>query len=201
MSPASGIYYRSRIIHGDLFAANEKLTGQLGPNGGWIQTLKVALTALANLADLEGALRPLYEDNPRIGTWMKELRPSLDFAKYLRNVYVGHINEDLIAKTHEWRPEVRALPEQRTLTATALLNVFVLETAINTYVAPDGSHGMFATETDLVYPPDMQRFCAWLSDAVRLAIRVTDALGEVTIRRLSRSAKGLRCWRLSRRRD
>src|SRR5690606_15697343 len=98
--------------------------------------------------------------------------------KYLRNVYVGHIDPRLICKAYEWRPEMRALPEQRDLAATLLLNIYVLETAINTYVAPDGSHGMFPSETDLVYPPDMERFCTWLSGAVRLAIKITDALGE-----------------------
>jgi hypothetical protein len=56
----------------------------------------------------------------------------------------------------------------------------VLETAINTYVAADGSHGMFSSETDLIYPPDMERFCAWISATVQFAIKACDLLGHIT---------------------
>lgn len=180
MKPIEKIYFTSRIIHGDLSAADEELTGQLGPTGTWIPFVKTTLMALGNLADLEGAMRSLYRDAPELAEQTKALDADLQFAKYLRNVFGGHLNEALIAKAYEWRPELRMLPDIRELNGTVMLNVFVLETAINTYVALDGQHGMFASETDLVYPPDMERFCTWLSTTVRSAIRICDMLGEVT---------------------
>lgn len=111
---------------------------------------------------------------------MKCLEADLRFAKYLRNVFAGHLNDDLITKTYEWRPELRSLPEKRVIYGTIALNIFVLETAINTYVTADGSHGMFPSETDLVYPPDMERFCTWLSATIRSAIEACDLLGQIT---------------------
>lgn len=180
MTPIEKIYFTSRIIHGDLSSADGELTGQLGPTGTWVPFVKTALMALGNLADLESAMRSLYRDAPQLAEQTKALETDLQFAKYLRNVFGGHLNETLMAKAYEWRPELRMLPDIRELNGTVMLNVFVLETAINTYVAPDDQHGMFSSETDLVYPPDMERFCTWLSTTVRAAIRICDALGELT---------------------
>ncbi len=180
MTPSEGIYFRSRIIHGDLFAARARLGDQLDPSGEWVLIVKQALVTLGNLADLEGALRPLYRNNLDFAGRVKSSSPDLHFAKYLRNVFGGHINEDLIGKAYEWRPELRMLPGIRELNGTVALNLFVLETAINTYVAEDGRHGMFSSETDLVYPPDNERFCAWLTGAMGAAIQICDALGEIT---------------------
>lgn len=134
MQSIEGIYFRSRIIHGDLFVADTELSGQLGPTGTWIPFLKTALLSLGELADLEPKLRSLYREHPVLGEAMKGLEHDLRFTKYLRNVFVGHVNDELIAKTYEWRPELRGLPEERALNGTFALNLFVLETAINTYV-------------------------------------------------------------------
>ena len=175
-----GIYFRSRVIHGDLMAADTEMTGQVGPTGTWIPFLKTALMSLGDLSDLESQLRSLYRDHPNLGEAMKRIEVDLRFAKYLRNVFVGHLNDELITKTYEWRPELRNLPKIREANGTIMLNLFVLETAINTYVATDGTHGMFSSETDLVYPPDMERFSTWLSDTVRSAIKACDLLGYIT---------------------
>ncbi|WP_051908556.1 MULTISPECIES: hypothetical protein [Sphingomonadaceae] len=174
------IYFRSRILHGDLFLADSDLSAGTKLSSRWVAACKTALVALGELADLAPALQPLYREYPSLGETVKELASALRFAKYLRNVFAGHINDALIAKTYEWRPELRALPDKRDLTATAILNLFVLETAINTYVTEDGSHGMFESETDLLYPPDMERFLAWLSSTIRSAIQLCDDLGAAT---------------------
>ncbi len=180
MSPIEVLYFQSRIVHGDLLIVDSELTGLKGPEGPWIPFVKSSLVSLGNLADLEGPMRSLYRDHPALAQQMKTISDDLAFAKYLRNVFGGHINPGVIAKAYEWRPELRKLPQIREIAGTAMLNVYVLETAINTYVAPDGSHGMFTSETDLLYPPDMERFCAWLSTAVRTAIKVCDSLGRIT---------------------
>jgi hypothetical protein len=51
------------------------------------------------------------------------------------------------------------------------VNIFILETAINTYVGEDGKHKVFASETDLLYPPDWKRFVDYLEVSIRAAIR------------------------------
>lgn len=125
-------------------------------------------------------MRSLYRETPDLAKQIKALDADLQFAKYLRNVFGRHLNDTLIGKAYEWRPDLRMLADVRELNGTVMLNVFVIETAINTYVAPNGEHGMFSPETDLVYLPDMERFCKWLSTTVRGAIRICDMLGEMT---------------------
>lgn len=137
--------------------------------------------ALGNLADLEGPLRSLYRDRPDLGAAIRAIEPDLSFAKYLRNVFAGHINDQLIAKSYEWRTELRSLSKIRELSGTIMLNLYVLETAINSYVGLDGRHGKFSSETDLVYPPDMERFSVWLRETIRAAQRVCNDLGAITL--------------------
>jgi hypothetical protein len=75
--------------------------GQLGPSGTWVPFLKIALMSLGELADLEPQMRSLYRDHLELSKAMKKLEADLRFAKYLRNVFAGHLNDDLIAKTYE----------------------------------------------------------------------------------------------------
>lgn len=177
MTPMEGLYFRSRIIHGDLLIVDGELGGQTGPQGIWFPFVKAALIALANLSDLEGVMRPLFQEHPDLAESNRAISGDLRFAKYLRNVFAGHLNQSLFAKAYIWRPEIRKIPDIREFDGTVMLNVYVLETAINTYVATDGSHGMFPSETDLIYPPDMKRFCEWLSTTVRSGIKLCDDLG------------------------
>src|SRR3546814_18004307 len=107
MTPIEKIYFTSRIIHGDLSSAESELTGQLGPTGTWIPFIKTALMALGNLADLEGPMRFLYRDAPALAEQMKALDADLQFAKYLRNVFGGHLKETLMAKASERSEERR----------------------------------------------------------------------------------------------
>lgn len=180
MIPSENLYFQSRVIHGDLLAAHNELVNLVDPSGTWMTFVKSELIALANLVDIEGPMRLLYRDHIDLAAAIKAAMPDLQFAKYLRNVFAGHINDDLIAKAYEWRPELRVLPEKRDLRGTVALNLFLLETAINSYIAADGSHGMFESETDLVYPPDMTRFCAWLSKTTIDAIAICDKVGAAT---------------------
>lgn len=47
------------------------------------------------------------------------------------------------------------------------MNVWLLGATINTHVNPDGSHKFSPTETDLMYPPDWERFIKVIEETVR----------------------------------
>jgi len=55
-------------------------------------------------------------------------------------------------------------------------NLFILETAINTYVDPNEKLKFFESETDLMYPPDMKRFLGFLEVSVRTSIGYLNGL-------------------------
>lgn len=129
--------------------------------------LKSALITLANVHDFELTLRSSYKDQPEPSGIYKPLRKNFDFAKYLRNKFVGHIHPELLTKALEWQPTLRRIAaDVHDPKIMALVNLWLLETAINTYVEADGKHKIFDGETDLMYPPDWERFVGFLQSSV-----------------------------------
>jgi hypothetical protein len=130
--------------------------------------LKSALVTLANVCDFEGTVRASYKEFGEPGAVFKRLRKQFELAKYLRNKFVGHIHPELLAKALEWQPTLRqVLPSGDDPNVMVLVNLWLLETAINTYVDGDGKHKVFPSETDLMYPPDWQRFAGYLVSTIR----------------------------------
>jgi len=142
--------------------------------------LKAALVSLANVADLEPTLRATYKLQPGPSQIIKPLIKKLAFAKYLRNKYVGHIHPLLIAKAIEWQPLLRHTPGNLADPKFAqLLNLWLLETTINTYVDDNEKHKLFESETDLMYPPDWQRFLGFLEETIRGSISYLKLLVQI----------------------
>ncbi len=165
---------------GDLAVVDSHLTeaGINEPSGMII--LKAALVALANVADFEPTVRPTYKAQPEPSGIIKPLRRNLAFAKYLRNKLIGHVHPELVAKAIEWQPVLRQAPKHHGDPKFALLvNLWLLETTINTYVNPDGTHKFFDTETDLMYPPDWKRFVDFLEETIRSSLAYLSRLHEL----------------------
>lgn len=136
-----------------------------------VACIKNSFLVLANLVDFERTVRSIYKEHNTLSSLFKEKKPNYEFAKYLRNNFVGHINLELIEKAIEWRPELRYLIARMDDPKFMLMvNIFVLETAINTYVGEDGKHKVFESETNLAYPSDLKRFVDYLEVSIRSAI-------------------------------
>jgi len=130
--------------------------------------LKSALVTLANVCDFEATARASYKEFAKPAAVFKPLRKQFELAKYLRNKFVGHIHPELLAKALEWQPTLRqVLPSGNDPRVMLLVNLWLLETAINTYVESDGTHKVFASELDLMYPPDWERFARYLESTIR----------------------------------
>jgi hypothetical protein len=142
--------------------------------------LKSALVTLANFCDFELTVRPTYKEHPEPSAIVRPLRKNMEFSKYLRNKFVGHIHPDLIAKAIEWQPILRhaatSLDEPK---AMLMVNLWILETTINTYIDADGKHKVFDGETDLMYPPDWARFLDFLETTVRGGIYYLNTLQQL----------------------
>src|SRR5262249_25416893 len=93
---------------------------------------------------------------------------------------IGHIHPMIMAKAIEWQPVLRQTPKHLDdPRSTFLVNLWLLETAINTYVNADGSHKFFETETDLMYSPDWKRFVDFLEGTVRGSLAYLKRLHEL----------------------
>lgn len=170
----------ARLAHGDLVAADDAL--EAGPDNHSVRLIlvKQLLVSCANVTDLERNCRALYKDHPDISEIVKPHRRNFEFAKYIRNIAVGHVNPALSQKTLEWRPELNLVLTKLDALAEAFLGYAVLETAINTFV--DGErHRIFDSDTDLAYPPDMTRFLNFLGSTVHAGIAYCAAVAAAAL--------------------
>jgi hypothetical protein len=164
-------YIAARILQADLIAVDAHFSEVGISDMKGIICLKNAFIALANLVDFELTVRTIYAEHRELSRGFMANQKQFEFAKYLRNKYVGHIHPDLIKKAIEWKPELVYMAAHMGDNQTMLMaNIFLLETAINTYVDENGKHKVFDSETDLMYPPDWQRFLRFLEDSARSAI-------------------------------
>lgn len=162
------LFLQANILRADLEVADSHFT-KIGISDltGFLH-LKSALVTLANLCDLEPALCSTYKEHPEPSAIIKPLRKNIEFSKYLRNKFVGHIHPTLIGKAIEWQPALRHVAADLDAPGAMLMvNLWLLETAINTYVDANGRHKVFGGDTDLMYPPDWKRFVEYLEITIR----------------------------------
>lgn len=176
------IVISARLAHGDLVAADAALEGAPSDHGVRLIFLKHLLVSCANVTDLELICRPLYKDHPAISEVITPHRRNFEFAKYIRNIAVGHVNPALSHKTLEWRPELNAVLTQPGAPAEVFLSYAVLETAINTFV-DDERHRIFDSDTDLAYSPDLTRFLNFLGATVHVGIAYCEAVAAAALKR------------------
>lgn len=176
-------FIKANLIRSDLVEIDRQLSDGFRHDMSTMLLVKQTFLTITNLVDFELAIRLLYKKHPQLSAKYKENAKNYDFSKYLRNKFVGHVKPELITKAIEWKPELRysfnSVGDQGMM---YVFNLFVLETAINSYVEQDGKHKVFESETDLVYPPDFERFLMYLERIIRSAIKFLDelctALGE-----------------------
>ncbi len=142
--------------------------------------MKQLLVSCTNVTDLELICRALYKNHPDISEIITPHRRNFEFAKYLRNIAVGHINPALSQKTLEWRPELNAVLTNLDASADAFLGYAVLEPALNTFVNGK-KHRVFDSDTDLAYPPDMTRFLNFLGSTVCVGIAYCSAVAAAAL--------------------
>ncbi|MGQ1658544.1 hypothetical protein ACT4Y9_14485 [Acinetobacter baumannii] len=171
-------FIKTNLLKADLMAIEIQLKNTGLKDLSSIILLKQSFITIANLVDFERTIRPIYKENRNLSEIYKKRSDNYEFIKYLRNIFVGHILPELINKSIEWKPELRSMFENmHDLETMYYCNIFILETAINTYTKPDENHKIFASETDLLYPPDYKRFLGMLFDSIDNGI---EYLGELS---------------------
>jgi hypothetical protein len=192
-------FIKANLLKADLLEIDKQLSQGFECNMKTLLLVKQAFLTVANLYDFEVTIKPIYRDFRELSAKYKEHLKQYTFSKYLRNKFVGHIKPELITKAIEWKPELRySLNRVGEPEIMFIFNLFILETAINTYVDKDGGHQLFNTETDLVYPPDFDRFMKFLTITIRSAIeyleQLSNALGE-SVEKLTPQEQKLDHWK------
>ena len=169
-------YIAAHVLKADLEEIDRDLREKgVVPRMMAIVLIKHAFTTIGTLVDLELTLRPQYESYPTVGEAFSKTKRELEFAKYLRNKAIGHIHSQLLPKAIEWRPDLKYMLSRLGEDGTMfIVNLYVLETAINSYVDADGNHKVFDSESDLIYPPDWERFLRFVQLVVQSGIAFLD---------------------------
>lgn len=84
-------------------------------------------------------------------------------------------------RSASWKPELHALLTDSTVNAEIYMSYAALEPAINTFVDEQDQHRLFESDSDLDYPPDMQRYLNFLGDIVHAAIAFAEKLASIAI--------------------
>lgn len=180
MNQALSDYISARTIEADLKEADRHFAEHGISDMAGVVALKAALVALANFSEFENSQRPRYRSNPQLSESIASSKKALVFSKYLRKKYVGHVRLDLVQKAIEWKFELPFLADKMGQPEVMFLcNIFLLETAINTYVDENGNGKFFESETDLNYPPDRSRFFSYLETTIRAALAYLNMIIEM----------------------
>ncbi|HDX8437469.1 TPA: hypothetical protein RQN11_003042 [Aeromonas dhakensis] len=164
-------FLQANVLKADLVAIDAQFTEKGIGDMPTMVLLKQSLISVANFVDFEVTVRRIYKDHPELSEYYKLFSKECDFAKYLRNKFVGHLKQELVNKALEWNPEIRMLlTKMDEPIAAYFVNQLILETAINTYVDAEEKHKVFESETDLNYPPDQTRFLNFLTLIIRSSI-------------------------------
>jgi hypothetical protein len=171
-------FIKSKLLRADLVEIDRQLLQSGFGDIASMLLIKQLFLTIANLVDFELTVRPMYAQHRGLSAVFNKGSKSYDFCKYLRNKFVGHVKPELLAKAVEWNPQLRYfLKKTDDPEVMYMYNLWILETAINTYVTADEVHKIFDSETDLEYPPDIKRFLKFLSHVVKSSIEYLDALG------------------------
>ncbi|MEN2752397.1 hypothetical protein AAIR29_12230 [Psychrobacter sp. FBL11] len=191
---------KARLIKSDLIEINSQFQNYSLKDMSSIILVKQALVSIANLVDFERTIRPIYHKHKALSAIFNKKYNEYEFAKYIRNKFIGHIKIDLLTKTIEWKPELRyLLHETNDPNVMFLYNIWVLETAINSFVDLDGKHKVFHSDTDLTYPPDCQRFLNFFTQTTQSAIEYLNNLDEILYAAINEDEKkeSLEHWLLA----
>lgn len=148
--------------------------------------IKNIFITISNVSEFESTIRSMYKEHPELSEIYSKAKKEFEFAKYIRNKFIGHITSELIQNSIEWRPELKYLHVQEN--TEYLYHLFILETAINTYVDSNGKHKIFSNDTDLMYPADIDRFLEYLDLIVKVAIEFLTKLSNILKSKIDKSS-------------
>lgn len=164
-------FLQAKVLKADLASIDSQFTEKGIGDMSSMVLLKQSLISVANFVDFEVTIRQMYREHPDLSKFYKSFSKECEFAKYLRNKFVGHLKQELVNKSLEWNPEIRMyLNDMDDPNIAYVVNQLILETAINTYVDGNQKHRIFESETDLIYPPDRTRFLKFLTLIIRSSI-------------------------------
>ena len=93
-------FIKSQLLKADLVEIDRQLEDTGFKDMASMLLVKQVFLAIANLVDFELTVRPLYQEHRALSAEYKKASKEYEFAKYLRNKFIGHIKQELIEKAN-----------------------------------------------------------------------------------------------------
>lgn len=131
--------------------------------------LKHGITTVANVFDFEKTIKSLYANHPDLNELYKDEQKHFELAKYIRNKFISHIQDEVISEAIAWNPVLKfQIEDQHTM--KSFYNIWILEALLNTYIYPDGKNKYLKKELNLIYLSDKIDFMIILFDILNGAL-------------------------------
>lgn len=114
--------------------------------------LKQLFVLLDNIKGITSntALNNLIKKDKSIISLRRKINKDSRFYEHIRNKIGGHLDDSIIKKTMQWHPELFAGEQTHRKDTSWILNFFLLEMAVNTYVDKEGNHKIFNYDLDFM---------------------------------------------------
>lgn len=116
------------------------------------------------------------KDSEEVAALANKLKTQLPSLNHMRNRIAGHLDDEVIETAIKWGPDLFAKNTIGTDGFHVLAYKYLIETAINSYVANENASKVVGGEIDLFYPPNYEEFMGAMANACKNAI---DYLGKI----------------------
>lgn len=161
-------YIALMLLEDELTYFDRILSNRIHDIYDWIEKLRATRSvflSLYNVKDVSTKLK--VQDQPEFTRKTRLLRRELEFANYVRNKGIGHLDTSLLKRAVQWNPlmfvEVDKQPKELRL---ADAHRSVIESCVNSYINNEGIQIIFGHEIDLAYPSDANIFYKYLKNLV-----------------------------------
>lgn len=180
-------YIKCELLKGELLEVHHRLLNEDTYGLLTVLLFKNAIVSIQNAFELIKTLKTTYESVPALKAKHSKYYEEWLFLNYIRNNVGGHIDDRLVLKTLEFKPElVDRLPFLDQENTQHLFYLGLFETVINTYIKKNGEHEYF--DYDPEFGLQIEHFLKLLTYTVNGTI---DFLGDLAFTLKSRYEKDI----------
>lgn len=163
-TPAEIAYIKLMCIRADL-ASLDTAFAKGDHDGRFFANIRNVFVVLVNVDDVRREVAALVRTNAPLVASTRSLGQRLQPVRRLRNVVGGHLSNEIVEIALREEP-ILLLAGMNPEAIQYLSAIRIVDAALNHYLDPAGNPLIFGGDTDLVYPPDMERFLTWLGTLV-----------------------------------
>jgi hypothetical protein len=149
----------------------------------WLTKLRTTRSVFLTLNNVSDAVNKIRVGDPKEFTAKtRALRKELVFANHFRNRGIGHLDNTLLKRAVQWRPQLfYENTKDNEVFKIIESHQVIIEACTNSFIDKNGIQKVFETEIDLMYPPDEKLFFGYLNKLVFDSISWLEEAGDLLL--------------------